>query len=203
MVDPGNNEQKALQRDLLQQGLLSEAQLKTVSEYQASIGGRVTDIIRKLGFVSEDRLNAFIARREHMHPIDLQGKEVDRTLMARIPRRVIESHCVIPFRQSEDVILLAMSEAMDFQAIEEIQFLTNCKIETALASRSQLLERINQFYAAHPDLDPSESSEEARKRRLEDKLVERVSDPIVAALARALLRSGQLDARVWDEELGR
>ncbi|MGE3166991.1 MAG: hypothetical protein AB7O52_18960 [Planctomycetota bacterium] len=198
MIERFRGDESALQRELVEQGLISDAQLQTATEYQAAIGGRLTDIIRKLGFVSDDRLNAFVARREHMHAIDLESRTLDPQLMAKIPRTVIERHCVLPFRQSPDLILLAISEPLDFQAIEEIQFLTSCMVETALAPRSRILERIHRFYAEYPNLAGGFSGPP-----LEQTLVDKIADPVVAALARALIRSQVLDPKVWSEELDR
>ena len=139
-----------LSQELLREDLLSDAQMKTALEYQQSLGGKLAEIIRKLGFVDETRLNDFLARRERMRTIDVSNRVIDRELMSKIPRSVIEGHEVIPFRQSENTILLAMAEAMDYEAIEEIQFLTSCVIETALAPRSQILAAIARFYNENP-----------------------------------------------------
>lgn len=197
MIERFPEDESDLKRDLLAQDVLSDAQLKTATEYQAAIGGRLIDIVRKLGFVSDEGLNAFVARREHMNTLDLKGRRLDPELMAMIPRRVIEHHCVLPFRQSSDVILLAISEPLDFQAIEEIQFLTNCMVETALAPRARILELIHHFYADFPEVGGAPSSPPIGQM-----LVGKIADPVVAALARALIRSQVLDPQVWAEELG-
>lgn len=202
-------------QELLREGLISEAQLKTALEYQRALGGRLHEIIGKLGFVEEKPLNDFVARSQHMHTIDVSGRVIDEELLRRIPREVIERHEVIPFRQSDESILLAMSEAMDYQAIEEIQFLTRCKIETALAPRSQVLAAITRFYDEHPEIDASpapatppplpeggEADGEADgEAEGPEELVSRISDPTVAALARALLKSGALHVSAWQDEL--
>ena len=228
MEEIHNPKEFRLGQELLREGLISEAQLKTALEYQRSLGGRLHEIIGKLGFVDEKPLNEFVARSQHMHTIDVSGRVIDEELLRRIPREVIERHEVIPFRQSDDSILLAMSEAMDYQAIEEIQFLTSCKIETALAPRSQVLAAITRFYDEHPDVDasaapatppagaeaPEETDSEAdletgseadleadSEARSPEELVSRISDPTVAALARALLKSGAIDISAWEDEL--
>lgn len=191
-------DEKNLKQRLVQESLLSEAQLQTALEYQESIGGKITEIIIKLGFVSEAELNQLIARCEHMHTVELAGRTIDEELMAKISRKVIEQHEVLPFRQSDNTILLATSEPMDFAAVEEIQFLTNCVIETALARRSQIRELIARFYATHPAIDPApeESQEQVAQR-----LLDQIADPTVAALARTLVRNGVVDIEAWESEL--
>ncbi|MEM7166449.1 MAG: hypothetical protein AAF581_13370 [Planctomycetota bacterium] len=185
-----------LGRELSTAGLMTQEQLKTAQEYQASLGGRLADIIVKLGFVAEPELNRVVARCERVHSLDVVGRTPDRELMELIPRRIIEEHLVLPFRQGDDAILLAMSEATDFAVIEEIQFLTNRKVESALAPRTQIREQIVRYYSEAQD--PGEL-----QQGLEQRLLQRIADPTVAALARVLLERGVLDAESWQRELDR
>ena len=217
--------------ELLQHRLLTEAQLKTVLEYRESLGGRVQDVVLKLGFVDEEDLSRFLARREHVPSIDLDRMPIDRKLMAQIPRKIIDEHQALPFRLAEDLVLLVTSEPYDMQVIEDVQFLTNCRVEIGLAPRSLLREKINRYYA-HEDnaeqlaksserpLPASSALEEVLERSflgasdldrglaktvakpdLAARLIAKIEDPTVAALARALLARGVIDADVWDREL--
>ena len=185
-----------LGKDLVAAGLLTEVQLSTSREYQASLGGKLVDIIRKLGFVPDERLNALVAQRENMRSIDLTGCKIDLGLMARVPRKVIERHEAVPIHDDDGTILLAMSESSDFQAMEDFQFLTSRRIETALAPRSQVLEVIHRYYSEHPE--PGEPEPEPAP---EEALLRGVADPQVAAALRALIKKGALTPEEWQGEL--
>ncbi len=180
-----------LGKALVAEGLLTEQQLETAAQYQVSIGGKLRDIVLKLGFVSESDLNRFFGRHEHMRTVELTGRKVDEELLSRIPREVIEKHEVLPFKHSANTVLLVMSEPADYEAIEEIQFLTNSKIETALAPRSQIRELITRFYRDR-DGHHVPSAEEL--------LLGRVADPNVAAFIRALLKKGVVTVEEWSRE---
>ncbi len=194
MLDP--LDESRLCQELVTKGLLTEAQVKTSLEYQASLGGNLSDIMLKLGFVEEGDLNRVIAQREHMRSIDLAGRNIDRELMGRIPRKVIEKYEAVPLQHTDDTIMLAMSRPMDFQAVEDFQFLTSCKIETVLAPRSQILELIARYYDQEMELAGARE-----EPPLEERLVARIADPAVAALARLLLRNGLITAEEWQAEL--
>lgn len=240
-------------QEMLKHRLITDAQLKTVLEYRESLGGRVQDIVLKFGFVDDDAFSRFMARREQVPSIDLELMQIDRELMSKIPRRIIEEHHAIPFRLAEDLILLVTSEPYDLPIVEDIQFLTNCRVEIGLAPLSLLREKINRFYAAEA-AEASEASAEAIDmgdelgRQLQDtesagsavvedtavadqawlqthdvvdppdlvevddaldrislgeRLACQIHDPVVAALARVLLRSGHIDPEEWTKELGR
>lgn len=208
--------------ELLKNRLLTDAQLKTVLEYRDSLGGRVQDVVLKLGFVEEDDLSRFLARREHVPSIDLARMPLDRDLMARIPRKVIVEHQALPFRLADDLILLVTSEPYDLQVVEDVQFITNCRVEIGLAPRSLLQEKINRYYAAEdreqldaldaaepieaavpgsaPAAPPAPRSAEDQLREVFDRMPETPSDSVggEAAMVDEAQLAEQLVARIED-----
>jgi hypothetical protein len=193
-VEDVTGEEAEFARELLASQVLSAAQLRTALEYQSALGGSLRAILLKLGFVSEDRLNEFIAQREQLPTIDVSERPLDTELMKRIPREIIERHQALPFRLTDQSVLLVVSEPMALQASEEIRFVTGCKVELALAPRSQIQARISRHFAsraAEPDVPPPS---------LESQLLAQVADPAVAALARALLKRGVISAQEWQLE---
>ncbi len=132
---------------LLREGLLNEAQLKHAFDFQRTTGGDLRDILPKLGYVRESVMVQYIAKDQHMHFVDPETSEVDEELMAKIPRDLIEKHVIVPLKGEGNRILLAISDPDDFAAIDEVQFLTNRSIESALATRSSIRKAVNQYYA--------------------------------------------------------
>lgn len=187
-----------LGRELIESGLLRPEQLRLAHEYQSQISGRLEDILVKLDLIDEARLSTFVAEREHMATVDLSERRPDEALMERIPRQLIERHEVLPFRLDADTILLAMSDPTDFRVIEEVQFITDEKVETALAPRTALRERIERYYASLPPLEVETEEDPAA---LAERLLEGIADPAVAALARVLLDRGLIDADEWRDAL--
>ncbi len=179
-----------LGKELVAQELIQPDQLQTALEYQSQLPARLEDILVKLDFVDEATLSDFVAEREHLPTVDLTARTLDLKLLKQIPRAVIETHEVLPFQLDDETILLAMSDPTDYRAIEEVQFLTSCKVETALAPRSLLREQIERYYSTLPAPPPPAPS-------LEVRLLGQIADPAVAALARALLSSGVVTPEEW------
>jgi len=183
-----------LGQELVRGRILTESQLRTLEEYRASLGGRFQDIAVKLGFVSEERLNKFMAHREHIQAIDLSEHHVDASVLRQIPREFIERNAVVPLEvEREDSTLLA-TNILDLDVVEEVQFLTDRRVSVAMAPRSQILEKITRFY------DSAEAEGVADAPSREEELARKISDPVVAAMARALIEAGVLDAEAWTRE---
>ncbi len=187
-------DEQRLGEELLRGRILTESQLRTIEEYRASLGGRFQDIIVKLGFVPEERLNAFLTHREHTQAIDLNACDIDQNAMRQIPRELVETHAVIAVAvENPESLLLAMN-VLDLDVVEEVQSVTNRRVSVGMAPRSQILERIARFY----DMETSGGGSAQPSDR---ELIQMISDPVVAAMARALVDAGVLDPDAWSREL--
>lgn len=136
----------ALGQSLQKEGLITDVQLKQAVEFQRATGGDLKDILVKLGAIRDHVLTDYIARQEHMHSVDPEAMEIDEELMSKIPKDVIEKHQILPLRSDTGTVLLALSDPNDFQAIDEIQFLTSRPVESALAPRASIRKVINLYY---------------------------------------------------------
>ena len=131
---------------LVASGMLTESQLSSARNYQASLGGTLASIIVKLGFLPEQKLLEFIGEQEGMKIVDLDNIIIPIKLIESIPADIIEKYMVLPVHQTNDVITLATSDPSNYEAEKEIQFLTGKKVEMNLAGEKALRVAINKFY---------------------------------------------------------
>lgn len=131
----GNKDEFKFGQELIRRKLLTEAQFRTVADYQKSLGGTIREIIVKLGFVRAEVLQEVLAHHQGMPTVDPTQRRLDPRLTEKIPRSLLEKHRMVPFPHDgrENAILLAVAQPVDPQVIEEIQTLTGMSVETALA----------------------------------------------------------------------
>lgn len=130
---------------LVKKGLISKEQLDTAIEYQKSLGGKIGNIIVKLGYMSDEKLTKIIARTYNMDVTDLGKMILPINLFRTVPRDIIEKHNVIPVHVSEKVLTVAIADPTDYDALDELQFVTGKKIETTLATRDAIKRAIAEF----------------------------------------------------------
>ncbi len=123
---------------LVKAGLLSDAQRTRAVEMQKQVGGKLGALIVKLGFITDEALIQFLAKKERLPVVDLATQVIPASLVRRVAREVLERHQVIPVAEKNQVITLATADPTDYEAIEEVQFLTNCRVEIALAPRAAI-----------------------------------------------------------------
>lgn len=132
---------------LLKNKLISKEQLQTAIEYQKSLGGKIGNIVVKLGFISDEQLTRELARHYGMEVTDLANQILPLDLLKSVPRQIIEKHELIPVHLTASVVTVAMSDPTDYEALDELQFATGKKIETTIATRDSIKRAIAEFLA--------------------------------------------------------
>jgi type IV pilus assembly protein PilB len=132
--------------------LLPESKLRQALEYKKKLGpeAKLADVMLKLGLVDEKQVSELVAESESIHVIDIGKHSVDFEALDKLPRKLIEKHVVVPLADEKGKILLAMAEPVDLETLDEIQFITNCLVETVLAPRNDIKKAIEEAYSLSP-----------------------------------------------------
>ncbi|MBI4739270.1 hypothetical protein HY772_06995 [Candidatus Woesearchaeota archaeon] len=130
---------------LVKAKLLTTEQLQTALNYQKTTSGRLAEIIAKLGFIKEDIMVEFLANQQELKIIKLSKIILPENLVKKIPLTLIEKHLVLPVGFKNGVLTVAMSDPTNYEAIEEIQLVTNWQVEIVLATPTEIKEAINEI----------------------------------------------------------
>lgn len=133
---------------LVEQSLMSDAQLKTALDFQKSLGGDLRDIVVKLGYVKDSILAGLVAQEEGVEEsVDITGDAIDFKMIKVIGKEKLEHHQVLPLKSDNPhVLVLAMADPNDLAVIEEIQFLVNRSVEPAVTTKATIRKAINQLH---------------------------------------------------------
>lgn len=131
--------------------VISDSQLAKALETQKQVGGKLGVILAKLRFVSEEQLASFIATQMKLPLMGLSDLVVYPNVSALVDVEVLEKNQLVPIKRSgENALLVAVSDPLDLDAIDNLQFLTGLHIETAVATRTNILKAINYYFHGTP-----------------------------------------------------
>jgi type IV pilus assembly protein PilB len=160
------DEKVQLGQMLVESQLLTPEQLKMAVDFQKSVGGKLGAIIVKLGFIEDQTLTNFIARQQGIPVVNLDEIVVPEVLIKKIPKRLIEKHHLVPIRFHDGVMTIATSDPFDYEAMEELQLAIDQRVETVLASRTQILRTIHEVLYKEPE--PAHVKEKSKDQLLKD-----------------------------------
>ena len=135
-------------REFVEAGLVTEEQLAEAVKAHQEIGGALPRILVKLRLAKEDDLLAYVAKREGLEVAKSEDVTVDKEIMAKLPRDLVEKHELVPLSHTATDLKLALPDPSDLPAIEEVRFLTGLEVQVTLVSSRDALRAIGSHYSA-------------------------------------------------------
>lgn len=132
---------------LLRADLTTESQLMRALEVQSFAGGRIGTLLLERGAVGENDLGRTLALQHGCDYIDwsLLGHIPSETIAALPPRFAIK-HCAIPYERGETVLKMAVRDPEDLALLDELTFVTGCKIFAAVAPEFRIYQALEKYF---------------------------------------------------------
>ena len=154
--------------------MISGEELAQVLERQLTVGGRLGTNLIELGFLSEEELAGFLSRRFSIpfaRPRDFD--QIDPEVIKLVPSELAKRFNIIPLRREKNRLDIAMLDPTDFNAINEIGFLTNCSIKTYIAAEARIQFALERYYHISRKLRYISILEEERKKLTKEDTAEK------------------------------
>lgn len=162
--------------------LISEDQLTRALAVQAKQHSPLGTILVQMGFLSEELLLNALAAQIGVWPWRIDENPADPVAVAKIPAKLCQKHQVLPVAIRGDLLLLAMVNPHDFEAIEATRKASGMRVEPVLADAQRLVKAID---GQQDDNKINESLDELVDQALKDFNVNAKAKDKTAAITEA------------------
>jgi type IV pilus assembly protein PilB len=131
---------------LIASSIISEEQLKTALNVQKQEGGRLGTNLIKLGFITEDKLVAFLSKQFGVPAINLGEYKIDPVILKLIPADMAKKYLIMPVARIGATLTVAMADPSNVFAIDDVKFMTGYNVEVVVASESGIIGAIGNYY---------------------------------------------------------
>lgn len=131
---------------LLERGIINQKELEKALAYQKEHGGLVGQILIQLGSVTEEEIALALTAQYGFPYLPLENYEIDGGLMAIIPEQIARQYCLIAIDRIGNALTLAMADPSNVQAIEDIELMTKCVVQTFVSTPSDIGKAIDKHY---------------------------------------------------------
>ena len=156
---------KRLGEILVEEGLIDVYQLQSALAHQKQWGGKLGQILVKLGFLTEEELLGFLSHYFKIPYVNLKKVLIPPSIIKLVPEEVARKYNVLPLAVKEEIgrknLYLAMADPTNVVAIDELEFALGMPIRPILASDNMIAEAIEYYYGGRglfkpdPDAVPS------------------------------------------------
>ena len=136
---------------LLKNNIITEDKLKTAINRQKEKGGRLSDILIELKFITESELVSSLSQGLGFPIIDLLSLEIDPEIINIIPYQTAQQYQIIPLSKREKFLTIAMADPLDVFAMDDIRALTGYKIIPLIATASDIANTIDKYYGSQEE----------------------------------------------------
>lgn len=112
---------KQLGEMLISAGYISEEELKKALESQKgeNRGKKLGDILVSMGFTTQRRINEVLERQLGCKFVDLRTIVIPKELARILPRSIAKKHNIVPVKEEDDTLYIAIADPLNFIAIDE------------------------------------------------------------------------------------
>lgn len=137
---------KQLGQVLIEYGVLEQSKLDEALAIQKAKGGLIGEVLVELGFVKEEEIAQALTAIYGFPYLPLANYEIDITVIQIIPKRVAKQYLAIPIDKIGTNLTLAMTNPLNEQAIEDVEMLSGCKVQTFVSTSTDIKKAIEKYY---------------------------------------------------------
>ncbi len=138
---------------LVQNGLLTEQQLKDALERQKQTRQKLGKTLLSMGLVEENAFLTLLAHQLNIPLVDLTHYAFNQQDVAKLSETHARRFRAIVLKEEPDRFVVGMSDPMDIFAYDELQRLLPKPIDLAVVSESQLLQSLDLLYRRTSDIE--------------------------------------------------
>ncbi len=141
---------KQLGELLIERKIIKESELQKALQIQKEKGGLIGNILVLLGFATEEQIAQALTTQYGFPYLPLKNYDIDAETVKLIPRNVSEQYALIGIDKVGNSLTVAMANPLNLHAIEDIELITNCKVQTFVSTQSDIKETIKKYYGSNP-----------------------------------------------------
>ncbi len=151
-----------LAKVLVKNNIANEA---TIDELRrANVAGMQEYLSEKVvgqGIIQQADLGKLLEKTFSIPYINLEEVMIDKKAIEIVPEEICKKYLIFPYKLETDFITIAVFDPLNLEAEKDVSYLSAKMVHTTIANKSQIVEKINEYY--NPD-------------RFIDNLADKISD---------------------------
>ena len=131
---------------LVERGAINKDELNMAIAYQKEKSGLLGEILVELKFATEEDIAHALTCQYGFPYLPLSNYEIDPDVIESVSENVCRQFCLIPIDKIGKSLTLAMADPLNVQAIEDVELLTSCTVQTFVSTSTDIKKSIKKYY---------------------------------------------------------
>jgi len=141
-------EKKLLGQILIDHNLITENQLRIALEEQKRTRKFLGRTLVDLHFIDEKILRKVLSIQSGIEIIKLEDYKISPEIIKKFPAALAKTYQTIPLKLEDKTLTIAISDALNISAQDDLSFILGYKIKIALAESNEITGMIEKYYGA-------------------------------------------------------
>lgn len=138
---------------LLDSGLIDAQQLDSIMEEQRKSGLKLGKFLIHKGILTEKQLVDVVSQQLKLKKFSFDAYPLDKQLALQVPPNFSKVHNLVPLQRKGNVLIVAMTDPMDINAIDTLETKTNLETDPVVCTDDELCDLMYQMYGISSELD--------------------------------------------------
>ena len=139
-------EGQALKDILLTEGICTSEQIQDSEDEHDRTGTSFRDVIINYGFLTEQEILQHFANNLGTEIYDFRQEDIPHSVIEMIDPETVRAYGVIPVSQEGNLLRVVAKNPMNYQIIEELQFILGLEIQVLVAEQDKIDTAIEKYY---------------------------------------------------------
>ena len=135
---------------LVETGGATQAGIDEALAGQRAAGGRLGSHLVGLGLARDADVAALLSRQFGVPFIELGRFDVDPAAIALLPAATARKYETVPLSRTGTALVVAMSDPANVFAVDDIEFMTGCRLEPVVATQAAIAAALERHYGDGP-----------------------------------------------------
>ncbi len=136
---------------LIEKGFITAKQLDNALYQQKGKNKKIGKVLIEMGYINEVQVAEALTDQLSLKIVDCSHYNPSNELLSLVPKETAEQKLVLPLERKHGTLSIAMANPLDWETIEDISFKTGLMMNVAIASESNIISAIEQFYSSSKD----------------------------------------------------
>jgi len=136
---------------LVTSNVITEEQLREAIGLQRKQGGRLGTNLVTLGYLTEEKLVAFLSKQWGVPAINLSDYKIEPSVLKLIPVEIARKYLIIPVARVGATLTITMADPSNVFMIDDVKFMTGYNVEVVVSSESSIIHAITSYYRGGGD----------------------------------------------------
>ena len=138
---------------LVQKKIIDGHQLQTAFATMREKGSSFLNSLAEIGAVDDEHMHEFLSEHFNVPAVKLVDLELDQDIVSLIPQDLSKKYKVIPINKTGKTLVIAMADPGNYEAVDEIKFLTEYSVEVVVATEHEIMQAIETYHDSADMLD--------------------------------------------------